>query len=252
MGTALPWQKLSFSGSALVVANQTFQVRELLKGKQIMRLMCCSLTLLKGTARYRVPGMRSDNDGTAREARKLRHEQPPFLLKREETKISRFPSLFCACLCFLEALCSQRGGCQTIFGGVHLSLKLGSCQGEGTIPSESEGCFSWQPGLYQRQAGSLVQSPDSIFRFLWLLKAGGWQGNIVSCEGSSCTGNCGACRWEEDSGPWDLLLMCDPALATMSCGHPEVENVGSCSWSWVWTLGIQPQTSKSNCSSEVL
>lgn len=48
VGTALPWQKLSFSGSALVVANQTFQVRELLKGEQIMRLMRCSLTLLKG------------------------------------------------------------------------------------------------------------------------------------------------------------------------------------------------------------
>lgn len=69
-----------------------------------------------------------------------------------------------------------------------------------TIPSESKGCSSWQPGLYQRQAGSLVQSPDSIFSFLWLLKAGGWQGDIVSCERSSCTGNCGACRWGEDSG----------------------------------------------------
>lgn len=108
----------------------------------------------------------------------------------------------------------------------------------------NKGCSSWQPGLYQRQAGSLVQSPDSTFSFLWLSKAGGWQGNIVSCEGSSCTGSCGACRWEEDSGPWDLLLMGDPALETLSCEHLEVENIGSCSWSWVWILGIQPQTSK--------
>lgn len=137
-------------------------------------------------------------------------------------------------------------GCQAMFMGVCLSLQLGTCQVEVTIPSESKGCFSWQLELYQRQAGSLVQSPDSIFSFLWFLKAGGWQGNIVSCEGSSCTGNCGACRWEEDSGPLD------PALATVSCGHLEVENIGSCSWSWVWILEIHPQTGKLNCSSKVL
>lgn len=155
--------------------------------------------------------------------------------------------MFCACLCFL---CSPRGASQCFW--VFTLPEAGSWQAGVTIPGENKGCFSWQPGLYQRQAGSLVQSPDSIFSFLWLLKAGGWQGNIASCEGSSCTGNCGACRWEEDSGPWDLLLMCDPALATVSCGHLEVESIGSCSWSWVWVLRIQPQTSKSNCSSKVL
>lgn len=148
--------------------------------------------------------MGSDNDGRAPRAKKLRHKQTPFLSKREETKTSRFPS--CAhfpvlCLFVLPGgFVLTKRGCQAIFMGVYLSLKLGSCQVGVTIPTESKGCSSWQPGLYQRQAGSLVQSPDSIFSSLWLSKAGGWQGNIVSCEGSSCTGNCGACRWEEDSG----------------------------------------------------
>lgn len=155
-------------------------------------------------------------------------------------------------VCAPWKLCAHKEGAARQYLWVFPLPGAGQLSVQVTIPSGKEGCFSWQPGLYQRQAGSLVQSPDSIFSFLWLSKAGGWQGNIVSCEGSSCTGNRGTCRWEEDSGPWDLLLTWDPALTIVSCGHPEVENIGSCSWSWVWILGIQPQTKKSNCSSEEL
>lgn len=178
-----------------------------------MRLTCFSLTLLKVTARYWIPGLWSDKWWyCATRSHKVEAWKNSFCPKREEAKVFLQISILC-CFPYFVSVCValklfvHRGECQTPSEGTCISLAhgpLGSCKVKVAIPSEREECFLLT-GRALSKPGRII-SPESIFSFLWLSKWGWWQGNLVSCEGTRCTMQRQLWRWQVEKRTLDLVI----------------------------------------------